>query len=91
MPTLNSIITVLLLVIAAFILNLPFGYFRAPTKKFSFKWFLYIHLPIPFIYLLRTYADMSYRVIPLLVIGAIAGQVFGARFYTKRGKVQDER
>lgn len=89
MVTLNSIIAVVLLVLAAFILNLPFGYFRAPTKKFSFKWFLYIHLPIPFIYLLRTIAEMSYRVIPLLVIGAIIGQVFGGRLNPKGGKIQD--
>ncbi|OGQ57118.1 MAG: hypothetical protein A3J24_07520 [Deltaproteobacteria bacterium RIFCSPLOWO2_02_FULL_53_8] len=84
----NSIIAVFLLVAAAVILNLPFGYFRAPTKKFSFKWFLYIHLPIPFIYLLRTLAQMSYRVIPLLVLGAIIGQVIGARLNSK-GKAQD--
>lgn len=89
MVTLNSIIAVCLLVLAAFILNLPFGYFRAPTKKFSFKWFLYIHLPIPFIYILRTVAEMSYRVIPLLVLGAIIGQIFGGRLNPKGGKVQD--
>lgn len=86
--TLNPIIAVVLLVLAAFILNLPFGYFRAPAKKFSFKWFLYIHLPIPFIYLLRTLAGMSYRIIPLLVLGAIVGQVYGGRLNHK-GKVRD--
>jgi len=90
MQNVSPVIAVFLLMLAALILNLPFGYLRAPAKKFSVKWFLYIHLPIPFIYLLRTFAGMSYRIIPLLVIGAVAGQVFGGRLHPSRSdKVQD--
>ena len=63
----------------AFILNLPFGYLRTTSIKFSFKWFLYIHLPIPFIIALRWELGVDYKAVPLIIIGAIAGQFFGGR------------
>lgn len=71
-----------LVMLAALVLNLPFGYFRATTKKFSISWFLYIHLPIPFIFVLRTMAGLTYKVIPLLVVAAVAGQLIGGRLNT---------
>ncbi|MBW7956590.1 MAG: hypothetical protein H3C68_01745 [Deltaproteobacteria bacterium] len=72
-----------LLTLAALVLNLPFGYFRVKTKKFSVKWFLYIHLPIPFIFLLRTMAGLGYKFIPLMIIGAVAGQLIGGKLNRK--------
>ncbi len=75
----SILILIIIISIAALILNLPFGYLRAPTRKFSFLWFLYIHLPIPFIFVLRRSVGVGYQAIPLLFIGAIAGQVIGAR------------
>ena len=85
MTTLNYTIMILAaLIIAAFVLNLPFGYFRGNTKKFSFKWFLYIHLPIPFIFVLRTLAGFGFNIVPLMIAGAVAGQVIGARFNKAR-------
>lgn len=68
-----------LLTIAALVLNLPFGYLRVKTKKFSVMWFLYIHLPIPFIFVLRTMAGFGYKFIPVLVVGAVLGQLLGGR------------
>ena len=90
MQNMNPVIAVIILMLAAFILNLPFGYLRAPAKKFSVKWFAYIHLPIPFIIVLRLFAGMSYRIIPLLIVAAIAGQVVGGKFNTGSGKMQDQ-
>ena len=76
----NPVIMLLvLLTIAALILNLPFGYLRVNTKKFSFLWFLYIHLPIPVIFILRTLAGFSIKVVPIIVVGAVAGQFLGGR------------
>ncbi len=72
------------LMLAAFVLNLPFGYFRVNTKKFSVQWFLYIHLPIPFIFVLRRLAGYSIKIVPLLIIGAVAGQLIGGRFNKTR-------
>jgi len=61
------------------LINLPFGYFRRREKKFSFKWFLYIHVPIPFIFLMRVLSHLDFRYIPLFVLAAVIGQVVGSR------------
>lgn len=61
------------------VINLPFGYFRQKTKKFSFKWFLCIHLPIPLIFLARVSSDISYKFIPIFVAAAVTGQILGGK------------
>lgn len=67
----------------ALALNIPFGHFRAPTKKFSIAWFAYIHLPIPAIFVFRKAAGLGYGAIPFIVAGAVAGQIIGARLNKK--------
>jgi hypothetical protein len=67
------------LVLFTTFLNLPFGFLRAKTIRYSLKWFLYIHLPIPFIYLLRQLLLLKAIVIPVLLAAAVTGQVFGGR------------
>ncbi|MEK6758925.1 MAG: hypothetical protein AABY51_04065 [Deltaproteobacteria bacterium] len=79
----NLAIMLTLITAAASILNIPFGYFRANTKKFSVMWFLYIHLPIPIIFILRTSAGLSWKAIPVIVAGAVLGQVIGGRLNKK--------
>ncbi|GFP34045.1 hypothetical protein HKBW3S42_02385, partial [Candidatus Hakubella thermalkaliphila] len=59
------------------LLNMPFGYLRGKAKKFSFKWFLYMHLPIPFILLARILTNIDMAYIPLFALAAIIGQVWG--------------
>ncbi len=76
--------TLILLTILSLVLNLPFGYLRAGSRKFSFGWFLYIHIPIPFLFLLRTYAGVTYQYIPIMAIGAILGQFIGGRLNHNR-------
>ncbi|MDA8432211.1 MAG: hypothetical protein M0Z60_04510 [Nitrospiraceae bacterium] len=70
------IIGIFLLTLA---LNLFFGRLRIKTRKFSLKWFLCIHLPIPFIFLARISAHVSAWFIPLFVVAALAGQILGGR------------
>ncbi|MBI5287114.1 MAG: hypothetical protein HY878_05950 [Deltaproteobacteria bacterium] len=70
----------LILIIVALVLNLPFGYLRAKSRRYSLRWFFYIHLPIPFIILLRWVLGVDYRGIPVVVLGAIMGQFLGGRF-----------
>ncbi|HUO75955.1 MAG TPA: hypothetical protein VMU21_00120 [Thermodesulfovibrionales bacterium] len=60
-------------------INFPFGYFRRRTKRYSFKWFLYIHIPIPLIFLMRTLSHLDFRYIPLFVLAAVIGQLWGGR------------
>jgi hypothetical protein len=61
------------------VVNLPFGYFRQKTKKFSLKWFLCIHLPIPLIFLARVSSHLSYKFIPIFVAAAVTGQILGGK------------
>ena len=65
------------LVILAFVISIPCGYIRQNYAKYSFMWFLLIHLPIPFIVLLRVKAGLNWHFIPFTLAGSIAGQIFG--------------
>jgi len=61
------------------VINLPFGYFRKKADKFSLKWFLCIHLPIPLIFIARVSSHLSFRYIPAFVLAALTGQVLGGK------------
>ncbi len=52
---------------------------RARQNKFSFKWFLYIHLAIPVIAALRIFEGFGLWAVPFMVIAAIAGQILGGK------------
>ncbi|MGC9168192.1 MAG: hypothetical protein ACP5GK_04715 [Desulfurella sp.] len=67
------------LAIFAFLINVPFGRLRSKVKKFSWRWFAYIHLPIPFIALPRILLGISYYFIPLFLVASVAGQITGSR------------
>ncbi|MBE9535655.1 MAG: hypothetical protein IMF07_00605 [Proteobacteria bacterium] len=66
------------------LLNLPFGYLRGRSRKFSFQWILYIHLPVPFVIVLRHMAGISYLFIPLMLAAAVTGQFAGSRLPIKK-------
>jgi hypothetical protein len=68
----------------SFVVNLPFGWLRSGTKKFSFLWFLYIHLPVPLVIVLRITTGSPTAAIPLFIIAAVLGQLIGARWAKKR-------
>ncbi len=61
------------------LLNLPFGYARARAKKYSFRWFLYIHAPIPVIFIVRTISHIQMKYIPIFVVAAVIGQILGGK------------
>jgi phosphoglycerol transferase MdoB-like AlkP superfamily enzyme len=75
----SKLLLVSMFALFSILINLPFGYFRNREKKYSFRWFLYIHLPIPLIILARFLAHIDMRYIPIFVLAAILGQVFGGR------------
>lgn len=77
-------IPVIGLIILAIIINIPCGYLRQNYRKYSFMWFFMIHLPIPFIILLRIEANMSWHVIPLTLAGAVVGQIVGGLVSRRR-------
>lgn len=76
-----------LLNLVAFTLNLPFGYLRSKSEKYSLKWFAYLHLPIPVLILLRFYWGISIKFAPLLLVSSVLGQVSGA----KANKVKNKK
>ena len=63
------------------ILNLPFGFWRASVPRFSRKWFLAVHAPIPVSIGLRFLIGVGWRVrlLPLFVGVYFAGQFLGGR------------
>ena len=72
------------LVILSLIVSIPCGYIRQNYQKYSFMWFLLIHLPIPFIVLLRIKAGLSWHFIPLTLGGSVAGQLIGGAISRRR-------
>lgn len=67
--------------LAAFtlMLNIPFGFLRSRSDRYSLRWFLCVHLPIPFIYVMRKFLMFEPSVIPLLFVAAVVGQVWGGK------------
>lgn len=79
----NSMSVLAGLLVLTVLLNLPFGYLRARSKKYSVPWFLYIHIPIPFIIFLRLSFGFDWKAIPLIVAAAVTGQFAGGRIWRK--------
>jgi hypothetical protein len=71
--------TILFLCAFTLLINLPFGRMRAKTKRYSLRWFLYIHIPIPLIFIARTIAHIEFKYIPVLILAAITGQILGGK------------
>jgi hypothetical protein len=66
---------------AVFLLNLPFGVWRASVPKFSWQWILAIHLPVPLIIALRIYSGIGWQFItfPILIAAFFCGQFAGGQ------------
>ena len=67
-----------------FVFNIPFGYWRANTKKFSLQWFLSIHLPVPVVIALRLISGLGFEIItyPVLIGAFFCGQVMGKYIFS---------
>ena len=65
--------------LAAVVLNLPLGYWRASVPKFSLRWFAAVHLSIPLVLALRITAGLGPLYIIETVSGAVLGQLLGGR------------
>ena len=70
-----------LLALAVFLLNIPFGYWRTSVPKFSWRWLLAIHLPIPAVVLLRVLSGIGFvpASYPVLAGAFFLGQYTGGR------------
>jgi hypothetical protein len=75
---------VALLGLSALALNLPFGAWRVRTRRLSPSWFLSIHLPIPFLFLLRRGCGLAWPWIGLSLLCALSAQLLGGRLWPPR-------
>ena len=77
-----------LVALTVYLFNIPFGYWRENVKKYSLGWVLSIHLPIPFIVLLRIYSGIGFHFItyPVMIVAFFTGQLTGAAIYKQRVK-----
>ncbi len=68
--------------------NLPFGFWRAGTRRFSAAWFAAVHLPILPAVAMRLLSGLGWRLatFPVLIVAYLTGQYFGAvlRRWAKR-------
>ncbi|WP_025270430.1 hypothetical protein [Hippea sp. KM1] len=62
-----------------FLINLPFGYLRASVQRYSKRWFVYIHAPIPFVIALRLLSGLGFELytFPVMVSAFFLGQFIG--------------
>ena len=67
------------LMLVVFLINLPFGYWRLSAPRFSRQWMMAVHIPVPFIFLLRILSGFGWKVIPLLMISDFLGQFAGGK------------
>jgi len=74
--------------ILVFGLNLPFGMWRAKTRKFSWQWILSVHVPIPFVIALRFLFHLGFKwqTYPFLVGAFFLGQLSGKKIADYRNK-----
>jgi len=72
-----------LVVALAIAINLPFGAWRTTTRKFSWQWFLSIHLPIPAIFVIRRAAGFGWDYVPVMIACAVTGQILGGWLYAR--------
>lgn len=72
--------------IIVFVINLPFGHLRSKYTKFSVKWMVATHLPIPLVFLLRTLSGLNWTIIPFVILADIAGQIVGEKLSDIVGK-----
>ncbi len=71
------------LAVIVFLMNIPFGYWRAHVKRASKQWFLAIHIPVILVIALRFLSGLGWALItfPVLVGAFFLGQLSGGMVY----------
>ena len=72
--------TLILVALFIFVLNVAFGYWRANTRKFSWQWILSIHIPVPIAIAARMlFLGWNWALVPVFVGVFAAGQFSGGK------------
>lgn len=67
--------------LVVFVLNLPFGFWRAGARRLSLSWFVAIHAPVPLVVLVRWASGLGFQLVTFPVVAGafFAGQLVGGR------------
>ncbi len=79
----------LILLLVAFVVNIPLGYIREHCPKFSLRWFFWIYASIPLVIGARVILGTSKWFIPVVIFMVVAGQIIGSRWRRKKTSVQE--
>lgn len=74
----------------SFLINIPFGFIRENSRKFSWKWFFWIHASIPFIVYGRSALHVSSALVPVNIALAVLGQTGGGLWCRKMRSLEEE-
>lgn len=63
------------------LINLPFGFWRAGVRRFSRRWLVAVHAPVPLVVAVRLLAGLGWHLVtfPVLIAAFFAGQFVGGR------------
>ncbi len=61
------------------LINLPFGFWRAGVRRFSRRWIVAVHAPVPLVVAVRVLAGLGWHLItfPVLIAAFFTGQFLG--------------
>ena len=76
--------TIIIGLAATYLINIPFGYWRAGTKKLTIEWFAAIHAPIPLIAAYRILTGIPIKLLPAFIAAYFLGQATGTRIRRSR-------
>jgi len=71
--------SILIVSLSSYLINVPLGMWRERYKKFSLPWFVILHLSVPVIIALRIYLKANPWFIPLFIALAVSGQLTGKK------------
>lgn len=78
---------VFLLLTSILLINVPFGYWRANSRRFSWQWIVSIHLPVVIAIGLRLlFHDMILILLPAFVAVFMIGQFVGGKIKRRLAK-----
>jgi hypothetical protein len=72
-------------------LNLPFGFWRAGVRRFSPRWIIAVHAPVPLVVAVRLLSGLGWQLItfPVLIAAFFTGQFVGGRLRRRRWAVDE--